>query len=73
VEYICLCNGITDEQVRRAICSGACRPRDVYEAAGHRARCGKCTRDIASMIRTPPPPAPSPACGGGLGWGQGAN
>lgn len=54
VDYICLCNGITDEEVRRAICCGARRPTDVYEAAGHRAQCGKCTREILAVIRNTP-------------------
>jgi len=54
MDYICLCNGITDEEVRRAICCGARRPKDVYDAAGHRAQCGKCTREILAMLRTTP-------------------
>jgi bacterioferritin-associated ferredoxin len=57
VEYICLCNGITDEEVRRAVCCGARRPREVYEAAGHRAQCGKCTREMLALIRATPPRA----------------
>jgi bacterioferritin-associated ferredoxin len=56
VEYICLCNGITDEEVKRAICCGARRPKEVYEAAGYRAQCGKCTRDILAVIRSAPAP-----------------
>lgn len=56
MEYVCLCNGITDEQVRRAVCCGARRPKEVYESAGHRAQCGKCTRDILALLRTAPPP-----------------
>ncbi|WP_237213161.1 (2Fe-2S)-binding protein [Falsiroseomonas oryziterrae] len=55
MEYICLCNGITDEEVRRAVCCGARRPKEVYEAAGHRAQCGKCTRDILAPLRATPP------------------
>jgi bacterioferritin-associated ferredoxin len=58
VEYICLCNGITDEQVRRAVCCGARRPKEVYEAAGARAQCGKCTRDILALLRAAPAQPP---------------
>ncbi len=54
MDWVCLCNGITDEEVRRAICCGARRPKDVYEATGHRAQCGKCTRDILAILRTTP-------------------
>jgi bacterioferritin-associated ferredoxin len=56
VEYVCLCNAITDEQVRRAVCAGARRPKEVYEAAGHTAQCGKCTRDILAILRGQPVP-----------------
>jgi bacterioferritin-associated ferredoxin len=55
VTYICLCNAITDEEARRAICCGARRPKDVYAATGHRAQCGKCTRDILAILRATPP------------------
>ena len=58
MDYICLCNGITDEDVRRAICCGARRPREVYEADGHRAQCGKCTPEILAMLRERPVPRP---------------
>jgi len=54
VEYVCLCNGITDEEVRRSICGGARRPKEVYAAAGHRAQCGKCTPEILALLRTMP-------------------
>lgn len=54
VEYVCLCNGITDEEVRRAICCGARRPKEVYAAAGHGAQCGKCTPQILAMLRAAP-------------------
>ena len=54
MEYICLCNGITDEEIRRAICCGARRPKEVYEAAGHRAQCGNAPRDILATRRSPP-------------------
>ncbi len=54
MDWVCLCNGITDEDVRRAVCCGARRPRDVYAASGARAQCGKCTRDILAIIRETP-------------------
>ena len=36
--YICLCNALTDHQVRQAVADGACRPREVYGACGCRDR-----------------------------------
>jgi bacterioferritin-associated ferredoxin len=58
VEWICLCNAITDEEVRRAICCGARRPKEVYAACGHRAQCGRCTRDLLVLIRAAPATPP---------------
>jgi bacterioferritin-associated ferredoxin len=49
--YICLCNGLTECQVRKAVADGACRPRDVYGACGCRAQCGTCVRAILGTIR----------------------
>jgi bacterioferritin-associated ferredoxin len=49
--YICLCNGLTDGQIARAVAEGAARPREVYVACDCRAQCGGCTRTIVSIIR----------------------
>jgi bacterioferritin-associated ferredoxin len=49
--YICLCNALTDKQVRQAVADGACRPRDVYGACGCRAQCSTCVRAILATIK----------------------
>ena len=49
--YICLCNGLTDGQVKQAIATGASRPREVYAACQCGAQCGGCTRTILGLIR----------------------
>jgi bacterioferritin-associated ferredoxin len=49
--YICLCNALTDKQVRQAVADGASRPRDVYGACGCRAQCGTCARAVLASIR----------------------
>jgi bacterioferritin-associated ferredoxin len=49
--YICLCNALTDKQVRQAVADGACRPRDVYGACGCRAQCSGCARAMLATIR----------------------
>jgi bacterioferritin-associated ferredoxin len=49
--YICLCNALTDMQIRDAVRDGAHRPRDVYAASDCRAQCGGCTRTILGIIR----------------------
>ena len=49
--YVCLCNALTDRQVRQAVADGACRPREVYGACGCRAQCSSCARAILATIR----------------------
>lgn len=49
--YVCLCNGLTDHQVEKAVAGGAARPKDVYAACGCRAQCGTCARAILCAIR----------------------
>ncbi len=49
--YVCLCNALTECQVRAAVEEGAGRPRDVYGACGCRAQCGGCTKAILCLIR----------------------
>lgn len=48
---ICLCNAMTDKQVRDAVAGGATRPKDVYCACGKSAQCGGCTATILSILR----------------------
>jgi len=49
--YVCLCNALTDRQVRQAVADGACRPREVYGACGCRAQCSSCARAMLATIR----------------------
>jgi len=58
--YVCLCNGLTDQQIQWAVAAGATRPKDVYCACACRAQCGGCTRTILSLIREIVRPAPVP-------------
>ncbi|WP_375164594.1 bacterioferritin-associated ferredoxin [Temperatibacter marinus] len=49
--YVCLCNGITDRDVKSAIQSGANSVSRVYRSHDCKAQCGKCTCQIKDMIR----------------------
>ncbi|WP_460427176.1 bacterioferritin-associated ferredoxin [Azotobacter armeniacus] len=40
--YVCLCQGVTDGQIRSAIQGGCCTYRDVRIALGVGTQCGKC-------------------------------
>ena len=47
--YVCLCNGITDTQIRAAIQEGANSFKEVRNTLGVANQCGKCgilTREI---------------------------
>lgn len=49
--YLCLCNALSDLQVRQAVHDGAKRPREIYAACGCRAQCGACTKGLLGIIR----------------------
>ncbi|MCX7379208.1 MAG: (2Fe-2S)-binding protein [Alphaproteobacteria bacterium] len=48
--YVCICNRITDQQVRAAALSGASRPAEVYPACGCAAQCGTCAITMRHLI-----------------------
>jgi bacterioferritin-associated ferredoxin len=50
--YICLCNALTDRQVKQAAATpGFTKPGDIYAACGCRAQCGQCTRALLNLLR----------------------
>jgi bacterioferritin-associated ferredoxin len=49
--YVCLCNGFTDREVRRAAKSGVCSARDIYSLLGATPQCGKCIPAVESILR----------------------
>ena len=69
--YVCLCNGITDRQIRQAVEEGASSMRELRQQLGVCGNCGRCgpeARDILCETRTrivaakvtidlPPPPS----------------
>ncbi|HWB49002.1 MAG TPA: (2Fe-2S)-binding protein [Stellaceae bacterium] len=48
--YICLCNGLTDRDVR-ARCEGECSVAMVYRSLGCEPQCGKCVPFVRQMLR----------------------
>jgi bacterioferritin-associated ferredoxin len=50
--YVCLCNALTDRQVKRAAAAaGTTKPSSVYAACGCRAECGRCVKALVSLLR----------------------
>jgi bacterioferritin-associated ferredoxin len=40
--YVCLCNAVTDHQIRAEIRRGACTMRELRDRLGIANRCGRC-------------------------------
>jgi bacterioferritin-associated ferredoxin len=49
--YICLCNGLTDRDVREHSAGEACSVAMVYRALGVKPQCGKCVHFVRQMLR----------------------
>lgn len=51
--YVCLCNALTDRQIRAAIEQGGARtPAQVFRRLGCAPRCGKCLPMVVQMTRS---------------------
>jgi bacterioferritin-associated ferredoxin len=55
--YVCLCNGLTDRELRLHTAVGMCSVSMVYEACGCRPQCGKCVPFVRQMLREVNEPA----------------
>ena len=50
--YVCLCNALTDRQVKQAAAeAGTTKQSSVYAACGCRAQCGQCVRALVALLR----------------------
>ena len=50
--YVCLCNALTDRQVKQAAAAaGTSKPSTVYAACGCRAQCGQCVKALVDLLR----------------------
>lgn len=50
--YVCLCNALTDRQVKAAAeAANTTKPSEVYAACGCRAQCGNCIKKLLQLIR----------------------
>ena len=48
--YVCLCRGITDTQIRKAVQSGNSEFRQLKQSLEVGAQCGKCVRMTMEII-----------------------
>jgi bacterioferritin-associated ferredoxin len=49
--YICLCNALTDRDLRPHTASGTVSVSMVYQACGCQPQCGKCVPFVRQMLR----------------------
>ncbi|WP_421205131.1 bacterioferritin-associated ferredoxin [Aeromonas enteropelogenes] len=50
--YVCLCRGITDTQIRKAVQAGSSEFRQLKQELEVGAQCGKCVRMTMEIIAT---------------------
>jgi len=60
--YICICNAVTDREVRQCAELGARSVQDLERSLGLGSNCGRCRAAAAELLRDstaddPPPPA----------------
>lgn len=48
--YICLCKGITENQVKNAIAHGCCNQLMLRRKLGIGSVCGECVQDIQGLL-----------------------
>jgi bacterioferritin-associated ferredoxin len=53
--WVCLCNGVNSQAVADAIAAGASTTKDVAQACGAGAECGRCRRTVQKMLRSSTP------------------
>ncbi|MBC8007573.1 MAG: bacterioferritin-associated ferredoxin [Prolixibacteraceae bacterium] len=49
--YVCLCNGITESQIRDAVTDGARSLRELRQCLGVASCCGKCADCAQQVVR----------------------
>ncbi|MFT4767146.1 MAG: bacterioferritin-associated ferredoxin [Glaciecola sp.] len=52
--YVCICNGITDKQIRNAIAEGANSLQHLRDELGVASQCGSCTDQALSFLENNP-------------------
>jgi bacterioferritin-associated ferredoxin len=48
--YVCICNGITDRQIREAVAGGATSLEELHDELGVASQCGSCGEHALSLI-----------------------
>jgi len=49
--YVCICKGVTENQIRDAIRGGLCTRKEVSRCLKVGTACGKCNQDVNALLR----------------------
>jgi bacterioferritin-associated ferredoxin len=50
--YVCLCNALTDRQVKQAArTANTAKPSSIYAACDYRVQCGQCVKALVAPLR----------------------
>ncbi|MEY3220786.1 MAG: hypothetical protein RIT27_2143 [Pseudomonadota bacterium] len=50
--YVCICQGVTDRQIRDAVCAGNCTSmRQLCQQLGVIEQCGRCGKETHQILR----------------------
>lgn len=52
--YVCICNGITDKEIRKAIAGGASSLQSLRDELGVASQCGSCSDQAMSFLEDNP-------------------
>jgi len=48
--YVCMCHGVTDKQIRQAVCDGAASMRELRQELGVASDCGRCAQFAKQLL-----------------------
>jgi bacterioferritin-associated ferredoxin len=48
--YVCICNAVTEDDVRGCMAAGLCSPKEVKAACGMKPGCGSCTKRLYTLM-----------------------
>jgi len=49
--YICLCQDVTEDEIKAAICKGACSESCLQKRLGVSLQCGQCKPDVQEILQ----------------------
>ncbi|QSA99220.1 bacterioferritin-associated ferredoxin [Methylococcus sp. EFPC2] len=49
--YVCICKGVTENQIREAIQGGLCTRKDISRCLKVGTACGKCNQEVRDLLQ----------------------